>query len=695
MKIYSMTATFGKLEQETLTLKPGLNVIQAPNEWGKSTWCAFLTAMLYGLDTRSHSTKTALSDKERYAPWSGSPMSGRVDLNWNSRDITIERKTKGRVIFGDFRAYETNSGLPIPELTAQNCGQLLLGVEKTVFTRSAMIRQADLPVTQDETLRRRLNALVTTGDDSGAAEELERRLRELKNRCRYNRTGLLPQAEAQAQELDRKLQSLEELEAQSRKLRQRSSAVENHIAALDNHRTALAYQAALENAALRRNAETELHRAETNLRTQEAQCATLPARDLAATQYKELLHVQAQWVQTRIEADRTQALPTHPLFRGMPPEEAQVKVAADIAAYQQLRRLRLRIPLLAILSLAVGTGVILLVPEYSLSGYAALGIGVLILAVWAVVTAVRFSKAAAVAAFYGSPATDAWESVLQDYVNLYNSFHSAARQHQESVAALRQKTEALCQGKPLAEALAYWQGICSQWDALDAARIEYAQRQDRLAALRTLPANAPAPPQEDALTLTESQTQNALGEAARELRELQHRLGLCQGQMAAIGHRTLLEAQRQALAQRIRRLEETYSAAELALSTLQQARSALQRRFAPRITARARDILSRLTDGRYDRLVLAEDLTLQATARDEHSLRSALWRSDGTADLLYLALRLSVAEELIPNAPLILDDALIRFDDQRLAQTMAVLKETAGQKQILLFTCHSREAQYV
>ena len=51
MKIYSMTATFGKLEHETLTLQPGLNMIEAPNEWGKSTWCAFWKAMLYGIDT--------------------------------------------------------------------------------------------------------------------------------------------------------------------------------------------------------------------------------------------------------------------------------------------------------------------------------------------------------------------------------------------------------------------------------------------------------------------------------------------------------------------------------------------------------------------------------------------------------------------------------------------------------------------
>ena len=87
MRIYKMTATFGKLEHATLELKPGLNVITAPNEWGKSTWCAFLVAMLYGLDTRAKSTKNARADKERYAPWSGSPMAGRIDLHWNGRDI--------------------------------------------------------------------------------------------------------------------------------------------------------------------------------------------------------------------------------------------------------------------------------------------------------------------------------------------------------------------------------------------------------------------------------------------------------------------------------------------------------------------------------------------------------------------------------------------------------------------------------
>ena len=172
MKIYSMTATFGKLENETLTLQPGLNILEAPNEWGKSTWCAFLVAMLYGIETRVHTTKTALADKERYAPWSGSPMSGSIDLCWNGRDITIQRQSKGKGLLNVFRAYETETGIDVPELTGENCGQQLLGVEKEVFLRAGFLRLADLPVTQNEALRRRLNALVTTGDESGTADEL-------------------------------------------------------------------------------------------------------------------------------------------------------------------------------------------------------------------------------------------------------------------------------------------------------------------------------------------------------------------------------------------------------------------------------------------------------------------------------------------------------------------------------------------
>jgi uncharacterized protein YhaN len=234
-----MTATFGKLEHETLTLQPGLNIIEAPNEWGKSTWCAFLVNMLYGIDTRARSTGNALADKERYAPWSGAAMSGRIDLNWNGRDITIERRTKGRLIFGEFQAYETESGMDIPELNGTNCGQMLLGVERSVFVRAGFLKLTDLPVTQDDALRRRLNNLVTTGDESSAGDKLAETLKDLKNKCRFNKTGLLPQAENERDLLRSQLDDLYDLQKKAELTRQQQKDLEARIDALENHAVAL------------------------------------------------------------------------------------------------------------------------------------------------------------------------------------------------------------------------------------------------------------------------------------------------------------------------------------------------------------------------------------------------------------------------------------------------------------------------
>ena len=107
MNIKRMTATFGRLSGQTLTLAPGFNLVEAPNEGGKSTWAAFLKAMLYGIDTRDRDKKGYLADKNRYQPWSGAPMEGELVLEWQGRDITIRRSPRGNTPFGAFSAVYT------------------------------------------------------------------------------------------------------------------------------------------------------------------------------------------------------------------------------------------------------------------------------------------------------------------------------------------------------------------------------------------------------------------------------------------------------------------------------------------------------------------------------------------------------------------------------------------------------------
>ena len=72
--------------------------------------------------------------------------------------------------------------------------------------------------------------------------------------------------------------------------------------------------------------------------------------------------------------------------------------------------------------------------------------------------------------------------------------------------------------------------------------------------------------------------------------------------------------------------------------------------------------------------------------------------SQGAADQLYLALRLAISDLVLPadkQVPLILDDAFTNFDDERCAAALDFLSAEAARRQILLFTCQSREAVYL
>ena len=93
MIVRRMKATFGTLSGEELRLDEGLNIIYAPNESGKSTWCAFLRAMLYGIDTAQRAKAGRLPDKTKYAPWSGAPMEGELDIVHGGKQITLRRQT--------------------------------------------------------------------------------------------------------------------------------------------------------------------------------------------------------------------------------------------------------------------------------------------------------------------------------------------------------------------------------------------------------------------------------------------------------------------------------------------------------------------------------------------------------------------------------------------------------------------------
>ena len=711
MKIYSMTATFGKLEHQVLTLKPGLNIIEAPNEWGKSTWCAFLISMLYGIDTRSKSSRYQLADKERFLPWSGAPMEGRMDLNWNGQDITIERSTRGRIPMGEFRAYETHTGLDIPALTAENCGQQLLGVEKEVFTRSGFLRFTDLPVTEDEQLRSRLNALVTTGDESGNAELLERKLKELKHRCRYNKTGLIPQLRLQKEQVEQELAEREALDQQVRQLQAQIEEREEQLRLLNNHRVALRYQTAQEHSAMLQEAKAVRDDALRQLENLRDQAEVVPSRDTASQNIRQLTHLQEDLTAIHMEEQmlpQTADIPQLPTgFAGCTAKQAVMQARKH---RDEVNALRPKRNLISSITMIMGAflllyAVFLIVFDQPLWCCICAGMGVIYL----IVSLIGFRRSkrrlslfrkrlAELAFLYNCSDPDQWVAAAEQYAREWEAYAQIDDGTADFRAQLCSRKEALMakimvlsRGRGLQSALEYWYDIQSLWDEYDNARCSYRQANRQYQNLQSLSAEAPPPREEDTLSCTEEETERLISDVSQQLQQLHAKLGQYRGYAASLGSQEVLEAQNTTLEQRLHELEKTYAALDHALKTLEQASAELQRRFAPRISRSAQEILGQLTNGRYTRLTMAQDFSLLAGAQNEDTLRSRHWRSDGTVDQLYLALRLAVARELLPDAPLVLDDAMVRFDNVRLQAALEILKQEAQTKQVIIFTCHGRE----
>ncbi|MBR4551755.1 MAG: hypothetical protein IKO13_05645, partial [Oscillospiraceae bacterium] len=194
--------------------------------------------MLYGIDSSERAREGYLPDKQRYAPWSGAPMEGSMDLRAEGSDITLQRRTTVRSApMRDFSAVYTGTNTPVEGMTGQNCGELLTGVSKEVFRRSAFIAQGGVAVSGSPELEKRIQQIVSSGDEQTSYSEAENRLRTWQHRRRYHRKGLLPVLEGEMDEAQRLLSdigtsadSVREMEGQLQQLQLRCNDLEQSVA---------------------------------------------------------------------------------------------------------------------------------------------------------------------------------------------------------------------------------------------------------------------------------------------------------------------------------------------------------------------------------------------------------------------------------------------------------------------------------
>lgn len=139
------------------------------------------------------------------------------------------------------------------------------------------------------------------------------------------------------------------------------------------------------------------------------------------------------------------------------------------------------------------------------------------------------------------------------------------------------------------------------------------------------------------------------------------------------------------------RVREEIAAIELAQDTLKELSMSIRDSFGLYLNKTASELISGITGGLYTSMSIDENLGAFLNTR--RRLIPLEQVSSGTADQIYLALRLAAARFIqngTDSMPLIFDDSFVLYDDDRLRQALRWLSE-AYKGQIIIFTCHRRE----
>ena len=464
---------------------------------------------------------------------------------------------------------------------------------------------------------------------------------------------------------------------------------------MQNHQAALRYEASLTHTQKLAAAQNAKELAQARLDALQAECKALPSELELEQKLSALRQLRSQRDDVQMLSQMLPGAPQKPAEEAFSVEAAK----ADYEAYTALNKKAAPLPyILAAVLFVIGAGLLLLPMPWLFA--AAIPVLAGFALIFSAISKKRKQKGTLqkLLAKYPGILPENWIANAQNKANIRLRYEADLRSYEQQTQSIRQqmqalkeRTDGLTDGMSLADFEHQLLQARQRRNALTDAHREL-QSADALLAALNANHQAVAPPTEpDTLTYTAQETARLLSDAAVNRSQLQQRLGQCQGQMASLEQEELLSVQFDKVSDRINQLEQVYSAVVMAQEYLGKATLELQQRFAPRISQRAQATMARLTDGRYDRLYLKSNLTLDTGTRGEVPLHAPLWRSEGTIDQLYFALRLAIADELTADAPLILDDAFVRFDDVRLQKALLLLKEESENKQVLIFTCQGRE----
>ena len=714
MKIQEIyVQSFGALRERFFRFDEGVNILEGPNESGKSTLAAFIKYVFYGPGAKNHPDRVRYLTGVRSGGWIR--CTGNDGTVWRVERVTMIESEGGRESVRDnVRIVNTLTHEVIPD---KNPGEYFFGVNESVFTNTSYVGQMNAVRPDGNSLSRAVENMLQSADENVD-------LKKAGDRLNQARRDLLPKNSAGGR--------IREKEEEKARLEEALAASSEHSAKV------LEIESALENAARKRQElEEKKDQAEAALEAAEtvSLCKKLAAAEETAGKlkgYQNALQVLnappfSDLAEKLTDIENADIMDTESAGAGTRLTLHNEVAAAALEEGEYLEsksKLFLAVAVtMAIAGLvALAAGAVMVYFGFPATQYVlpfgAMGVFIVVGVIFYVLQGKNIRLLDEILDEWNVDSLDELDELAEDG----DAGQKSAVQNVAVGAFAADKIRALAEACGITaddDPEALLEALRRKADKVAAdretVRAKVENLSGRLGALREAVAGldrgeliarykkiietpeGKAALQMDAAALTRLQKErdfafSAWNAQVRKETELEQKLAALGGQDGASPD--ILAGQLARVEEEIAELSRQHDAYMLAQEALQNAGQSLRTTLIPTVTEKASAAMKAATGGKYSRISMDPSFGLQFETADGSDSVDLL--SKGTADLAYVALRLALAQTLFAEngkeiPPMIMDETFAAVDCDRLK--MALEAMIASDVQCILCTCRGDEGK--
>jgi len=676
-------AGFGKFINKEVSFNKGLNIVFGKNESGKSTLQNFIKASLYGFEKNKRTDGEGRPpEKTKYKPWNTNDYGGYLELETDSGEtIRIERdfdKNEARVF--DENLVDITNRFDYTSGSGSKIGEGLLGLDRISFESSAFVGQGSSPVVSESRnhLFEKIVNLINTGREDESAAKAVSAISDAKRNLGNPRTNNRPynRVKDQINRLENEVAAAKESNIEMAANVKRKRIIEDRLKVLLKELTAaeagekseklLSEKSQLDKTAKRYTAMiSEIEQIDNELYNDRIKLSSVDPGDVRESDILSNLRLCAT---------------ANEKYNRLPEGNHEEKLRNQIKKSKTSRIWLYTV--IALIAASVPLGIFI-----SPFAFIATGIGFLAL------LAIMYSKHSLSVEQLQEYVTISREcsEVLSSINNfLVESGFESAGDLPEAEKNLNALLGNIREASSLSGLIRNKEARKSGQEALAAEIIGRFQNLSELESeIKKL---------DEALeTASDFSTSNVksssdLRDERRILREELAGINrLLDEYLHDENELALLEEELQKNIDLFEQIEKEKMALDRAEQLIKDASKSLKGNIFPLLNEKMGKIISKITDGRHNRLLAGLGKAMNTDFEDN---ARSIWNfSDGTIEQMYLSLRLAASDIISENEgiPLLIDEAFAFYDEDRMASSLELLHKISQKKQVILFTCRESE----